>query len=62
VVVFRWLHDALLEDLLDRAEVAVGTEPAGRRRRTMWVRLLMVTVARPANGHAGSGHRHTPSR
>ncbi len=36
----RWLHDALLEDLLDRAEVLVGTGPARPARWSAWVRLL----------------------
>ncbi|MBO0876227.1 MAG: SRPBCC family protein, partial [Pseudonocardia sp.] len=36
----RWLHDAVVEDLLDRAEVAVGTGPARPARWSPWVRLL----------------------
>src|SRR5690349_10153538 len=36
----RWLHDAVLEDLLDRAEVAVGTGPARPNRWSPGVRLL----------------------
>jgi hypothetical protein len=36
----RWLHDALLEDLLDRAGDAVGAPPARRARPSAWVRLL----------------------
>lgn len=38
-LVIRWLHDAVLEDLLDRAEAAVGTEPARPARWSPWVRL-----------------------
>jgi Polyketide cyclase / dehydrase and lipid transport len=36
----RWLHDALIEDLLDRAEDSVGAPPARRARHSAWVRLL----------------------
>ncbi len=38
-VLFRPLHDALLEDCLDRAEGHFGAAPP-RRVRTPWVRLL----------------------
>lgn len=36
----RWLHDAVLEDLLDRAESAVGPGPVRPARWSTWVRLL----------------------
>lgn len=39
-LVTRWLHDAVLEDLLDRAEAAVGTGPTRPARWSPWVRLL----------------------
>jgi hypothetical protein len=39
-LVVRWLHDALLEDLLDRAEDAVGVPPVRRAGHSAWVRLL----------------------
>src|SRR5918999_1023516 len=35
----RWAHDAVLEELLDNAERAVGIEPARPYRRSAWVRL-----------------------
>lgn len=38
----RWLHDAVVEDLLDRAEATVGTGPARPARWSPWVRLLRV--------------------
>jgi uncharacterized protein DUF2867 len=38
--VVRWLHDALIEDLFDRAELVAGTGPAHPARWTPWVRLL----------------------
>lgn len=36
----RWLHDAVLEDLLDRAESALGVGPSCPSRWSWWVRLL----------------------
>ena len=36
----RWLHDAVIEDLLDRAQDAMGVPPARRARHSAWVRLL----------------------
>jgi hypothetical protein len=39
-VAIRWLHDAVLEDLFDRAEAAVGTGPERPARWSPWVRLL----------------------
>lgn len=39
-LVVRWLHDAVLEDLFDRAEAAVGTGPARPARWSPWVRVL----------------------
>jgi len=38
-LVFGPLHDALLEDALDRAEISLGLSPAGARW-SPWVRLL----------------------
>lgn len=42
----RWIHDAVLEDLLDRAEIAVGTVPARAARWSPWVRLLRLVGRR----------------
>jgi Protein of unknown function (DUF2867) len=36
----RWAHDAVLEELFDNAERAVGLEPERPARRSAWVRLL----------------------
>jgi hypothetical protein len=41
----RWMHDAVLEDLLDRAEIAMGTGPARPARWSPWVRLLRRATA-----------------
>lgn len=35
----RWMHDVVLEELLDRAGVVVGDPPAGPTRWSPWVRL-----------------------
>ncbi len=42
----RRLHDALLEDLLDRAERSLGVGPATPARWSAWVRLLHGVAAR----------------
>lgn len=39
-LVVRALHDAVLEDLLDRAATAVGRPPAARATWSPWVRLV----------------------
>jgi hypothetical protein len=55
-VVVRWVHDAVLEDLFDRAETAVGTGPARPARWTPWVRVLhavMSARSRPTAVPAG---------
>ncbi|WP_425484946.1 SRPBCC family protein [Amycolatopsis anabasis] len=36
----RWMHDAVLEELLDRAADELGHPPRRRARRSPWVRLL----------------------
>jgi hypothetical protein len=38
-LVIRWLHDALIEDLLDRAAGEVGDPPARAAQWSPWVRL-----------------------
>lgn len=45
-LVVRPLHDALLEDCLDRAERQLGAPPPRRARWTPWVRLLRTLTAR----------------
>lgn len=39
---FRWLHDALIEDALDRAEASAASPAVKRRQRqwSVWVRVL----------------------
>jgi hypothetical protein len=45
-VAIRWLHDAVLEDLLDRAELAVTGTVARPAVWSPWVRLLRVVTKR----------------
>jgi hypothetical protein len=40
LLVVRPLHDALLEDALDKAEVAFGSPPEKPAKWGLWVRLL----------------------
>ncbi|ANY06227.1 DUF2867 domain-containing protein [Pseudonocardia sp. HH130630-07] len=47
VLVVRWLHDAVVEDLLDRAERALGTGPGRANRWSPWVRLVRGLSERP---------------
>ena len=49
-LIFRPLHDALLEDLLDRAAVAVGEPPAGQAW-SLWVRILRAMLRRRGRSH-----------
>lgn len=51
-LVVRWLHDALLEDLLDRAEQLVGTGPARPARWSPRVRALRWGMSRTSNAAA----------
>ena len=43
----RWLHDALLEDLLDRVEHETGSGPACPARWSPWVQVLSRAFAAP---------------
>ncbi|MDQ4119546.1 MAG: DUF2867 domain-containing protein, partial [Actinomycetota bacterium] len=43
----RWLHDAVLEDVFDRAEQALAVGPSRPARWSPWVRLLRRVTARP---------------
>ncbi|WP_232541330.1 SRPBCC family protein [Nocardia bovistercoris] len=42
----RWLHDAVIEELLDRAATAVGHPPAEPARWSPWVRMLRRSLDR----------------
>lgn len=45
--VMAWLHDAAVEDLLDRAEAAFGVGPARPARWSPWVRVLRLPTRQP---------------
>ena len=46
----RWLHDAVVEDLMDRVEADAGHPPARRARWSWWVRQIRrMTRPRPAS-------------
>ena len=42
---FRPLHDALIEESLDRAQRETGTAPTKPHRRSAWTRLLRATFS-----------------
>jgi hypothetical protein len=44
-LIIRWIHDAVVEEILDRAEVAVGHAPAQPYQRSRWVRSLLTLGA-----------------
>ena len=46
---FRPLHDALIEESLDRAEAELGGPPVPSARRSLWVRMLRAPLERRAN-------------
>lgn len=47
-VIARWVHDAVVEEVLDLAEVATGTVPVQSHHRSLWVRgLLALGAKRP---------------
>lgn len=60
-LVIRWLHEALLQDLLDNAEVAVtGRLARPRARWSWWVRLLRSGKGLPQSSQTSPtnpGHR-----
>lgn len=56
-LVYRWLHDAVLEDCLDRAERATRGTVRVPARWTAWVRLLRWLAMRRGVSRGGSGDR-----
>jgi len=54
-LVFRPLHDALLEDALDKAEAAVTGRPAAPPAWSWWVRKLRARAARASARRAAPG-------
>ena len=45
-LIVRWVHDAVVEEVLDRAEVATGTVPVQPYQRSLWVRALLAVGAK----------------
>ena len=60
-LVIRFLHDALIEDLLDRAELAVTGTVAGPARWSPWVRLLRGRLRRRRTRTAVLGRPTDPA-
>jgi hypothetical protein len=67
-LIIRWVHDAVVEEVLDRAEVAIGHAPAQPYQRSRWVRSLLTLGAtmprtlralrRPPPSHVVTTHAH----
>lgn len=55
---FQWLHDALIEDALDRAEAFASGRAVSVPRWSPWVRLLRSVLGRTRL----AGRRPTPAR
>ncbi len=45
LLMFRWLHDALVEDALDRAEASVTSRSLQKRHWSLWVCFLRRVVS-----------------
>ena len=61
-LVIRPLHDALLEDALDRAEHAMNPAFAGSARWSPWVRLLRSVLNRGNRGQEERIHDQDSKR
>lgn len=59
----RWVHDAVVEEIMDRAEVAAGTGPAQPYRRSPWVKCLLAagTLGRAATRDVGPPSATAPT-
>lgn len=47
---FRPLHNALIEESLDRAEIELGSSPILAHRRSFWTRLLRAPLTARRSG------------
>ncbi|MBO0841230.1 MAG: SRPBCC family protein [Sciscionella sp.] len=56
-LVIRWLHDALLEDLLDRAATELGHPPTKPAHWSPWVRLCRRLMTGPLIGKVDNRNR-----
>jgi len=57
LLVYRWLHDALLEDALDRAELAATGGIRSPARWSRYVRVLRTVLALTTRGRGGPRSR-----
>jgi hypothetical protein len=61
-LMLRWLHEALIQDLLDNAERAVAGEPRRPARWSWWVRLLRRVMGRRRPAAPLRAIRQAPDR
>ncbi len=63
-LIYRWLHDALIEDALDCAEANCTSQPVKKRHWSLWVRLLrhLTSYAMHLKQAARRGRRVSRSR
>ncbi len=60
-LVIRWVHDAVVEEVLDRAEVATGTVLVQPYQRSLWVRALLAVGSKTSRDTgAPPAHHATP--
>jgi hypothetical protein len=53
-LIVRWVHDTVIEEVLDRAELATGNVPARPHQRSRWVKSLLALSARRAPRRAAT--------
>lgn len=61
-LIIRWVHDAVVEEVLDRAEVATGTVPVQPYERSLWVRSLLAVGAKTSRSAFAPRPHHAASR
>jgi hypothetical protein len=61
-LVWRPLHDALMEDALDRAEAELTGLPRTERRLSPWVRVLRAAIRRSGRARRWSPRARRPDR
>lgn len=44
-LIVRWIHDTVVEEVMDRAEVATGNAPIRSHQRSRWVKILLALGA-----------------
>ena len=61
-LIIRWVHDAVVEEVLDSAEVATGTVPAQPYERSLWVRALLAVGAKKSRAVCAPRPHHAAPR